>query len=88
MALEYGSTPSCTVGHSCSSDLVLLWPESRPAAAAQIPPLAWELPYVTGAIIKKKIEKQKNNKFLLDRTVAVLAPNFYRKLYAISWDGQ
>ena len=33
----------CRVGRRCSSDLLLLW--CRPAAAAPIQPLAWELPY-------------------------------------------
>ena len=30
----------------------MLW--DRPAAAAQIPPLAWELPYAMGSALKKK----------------------------------
>ena len=35
-----------------------LWPWRRPAAAAPIPPLAWELPCATGvAITRKKIYK-------------------------------
>ena len=38
----------------CGSDLVWLWLGHRPAAAAPIQPLAWELPYATGAPIKKK----------------------------------
>ena len=36
---------SCGVGHRCGSDLVLLWPRYRLAAALPIQPLAWELPY-------------------------------------------
>ena len=40
------------VGCRCCSDLVLLW--HRPAAAAEIRPLAWELLYATGVILKKK----------------------------------
>ena len=35
-------------------DLALLWLRHRPAAAAQISPLAWELPCAAGAAIKKK----------------------------------
>ena len=33
------------IGHRRSSDPVLLWLEHRPAAAALIRPLAWELPH-------------------------------------------
>ena len=48
---------SCGVGCRGGSDLVLLWLWCRPAAAALIQPLAWELPYASGAAlkIKKKI---------------------------------
>ena len=35
-------------------DLALLWLWHRPAAAALIRPPAWELPYATGAAIKRK----------------------------------
>ena len=35
-------------------DLVLLWLWYRPAAAALIPPLAWDLPYPAGAGVKRK----------------------------------
>ena len=35
-------------------DPVLLWPWCRPAAAAQIGPLAWKLPYAKGTALKKK----------------------------------
>ena len=38
-------------------DLVLLWLWCRPAAKAQIRPLAWELAYATGVALKRK----KNN---------------------------
>ena len=34
-------------------DQALLWPWSRPASAAPIPPLAWELTCATGAALKK-----------------------------------
>ena len=36
----------------CGSGLGLLWLWHRPAAPAQ--PMVWELPYVTGAALKKK----------------------------------
>ena len=51
---------SCGVGHQHGSKLVLLlplpWLWYRPAAAAPIRLLAWELPYVAGAALKKKIK--------------------------------
>ena len=43
---------SCSVGHRHSSD-PMLWLWRRPAAAALIQLLAWELPYATGAALKK-----------------------------------
>ena len=43
------------VGHRLSSDLALLWLWHRPAAVAQIGPLAWELPHAMGAALKSKI---------------------------------
>ena len=45
---------SCGVGHRCGSDLPLLWLWCRPAAAAPIETLAWELPCATGAALKRK----------------------------------
>ena len=44
---------SCGIGHRCGSDL-LLWLWCRPATAALIRPLAWELPYATGVSPKKE----------------------------------
>ena len=52
---------SCSVGHRHGLDLALRWLEYRPAAAALIPSLGWELPRVAGATLK--IQKKKN--FLL-----------------------
>jgi len=49
---------SCGVGRRPSWDLVLLWLWHRPAAVAQIQPLAWEPPYAMGAALKR----QKNKK--------------------------
>ena len=43
------------VGHRCGSDPVLLWLWCRPAAAAPIGPLAWELPHAAGVALKRKI---------------------------------
>ena len=39
---------SCGVGHRLGLDPTWLWLWCRPAAAALIQPLAWELPYATG----------------------------------------
>ena len=39
---------------------MLLWLWCRPAAATLIQPLAWEIPYATGAVLKeKKTQKTK-----------------------------
>ena len=61
MCLGSISAASCTVGHRRGSDPVWLWLWlwHRPAVAALIHPLVWELPYATGAAIKiKKREKR------------------------------
>jgi len=52
---------SCGVGHRLSSDVALLWLWCRPAAAAPIRPLAWELPSALGAALEKA-KKQKKKK--------------------------
>ena len=44
---------SCGMGHRHGSDLVLLW--LWPAAIA---PIAWELPYAAGTVLKKEKEKK------------------------------
>ena len=41
-------------------DPALLWLWCTPAAVAPISPLAWELPYVAGVAIKKKLKNKKN----------------------------
>ena len=41
----------CDIGRRHGSDLVLLWLWHRPADAAPIHPLAWELPYARGAAL-------------------------------------
>ena len=48
----------CGVGHRWSSDSEWLWLWCRLAAAAPIGPLAWELPYATGAALKRKKKKR------------------------------
>ena len=47
-----GLAVSCGVGHRQGSDLALLWPWCRLAAAAQIQPLAWEPLYASGTTLK------------------------------------
>ena len=49
------------MGCICGSNPVLLWLWCRPAAAALIRSLAWELPYATGAA-PKKTNRQKTKK--------------------------
>ena len=60
---ESGIAMSCSVGHRCGSDPALLWLSCRPAAAAPIQPLGWELPYATLEALesggKKKGKKKK-----------------------------
>ena len=53
---------SCGVGYRCSLDLVLLWLWHRPAAAAQVRPLAWESPYASGAVLIKDKKGQKRKR--------------------------
>ena len=47
------------VGHRHGSNVALLWLWCRQAAAAQILPLTWELPYTAGAALKGKKKKKK-----------------------------
>ena len=51
---------SCSIDNRRGSDLVLLWPCGRLAAAAPVKPLAQELPCAAGVAIKKKVV-QKNS---------------------------
>ena len=52
---------SCGVGRGHGSDPVFLWLWCRPAAVAQIRPLAWELPFAEGAALKKKKRERERN---------------------------
>ena len=49
---------NCGVGQRRSLDLALLWLWQRPAAAALIQPLTWELPYASGVALKAKKKKK------------------------------
>ena len=48
-----GIAMCCGVVGRCGLGSVLLWLWHRLAATAPIPLLAWELPYVTGAALKR-----------------------------------
>ena len=52
----------CGVGHRGGSDPMVLWLWCRPAAAALIQPLAWELSYATYSRGPKKQRKKKTKK--------------------------
>ena len=54
-----GVAVSCGVDHTLGSDPALLWLWDRPADAAPISPLAWELPCAVGMALKSKEKKQK-----------------------------
>ena len=56
-----GITVSCGVSRRHGLDPTLLWLWCRPAAAALIRPLPWELPYAAGAAIKRKKKKNPRN---------------------------
>ena len=58
---------SCGVGLRHGLDLALLWLWCRPAAAALIAPLAWELPYAASAALKSKKKKKKKEFVLLSK---------------------
>ena len=49
---------SCAVGHRCSLDFALLWLWYRPAPAAPIRSLVWELRYAKGAALKRQKKKK------------------------------
>ena len=55
---------SCAIGGRHSLDPALLWLWLRPAATAQIRPLAWEPPYAIGAALKRQKKKKcRSNNF-------------------------
>ena len=59
---------SCGIGRRHGLDLVLLWLRCRPAVAASIRPLAWELPYAACTALERQ-DKTKQNK------TKILTPN-------------
>ena len=62
----------------------MLWLRHRPAAAALIPPLAWEFPDATDAAVKKKknvfLKKKKENAAKQTSKNALSWYRFQRKL--------
>ena len=62
-------------------NLVLLWMWRKPAAAALIQPLAWELPYAAGAAIKRK---KKNDGKEIQKSLSLIRLNFFHFLFFIS----
>ena len=64
---------SCGVGRRRGSDPMLLWLWRRLAATAPIIPLAWELPYATGAALKKDKRQKNLKKFKNKKTKMGLA---------------
>ena len=72
--LGSGIAASCSIGHRHNLDPALLCLWHRLAAAALIQPLAWELPYVTDAAVKKKTTKKLSHSASLCLSSALLLP--------------
>ena len=72
MAMSFGFAMSCDVGCRRGSDPTLLWLWHRPAAAAPIRLLAWELPYASGAALKKKKKKKPCLRRVLNSSFAII----------------
>ena len=79
----------CGVGLRRGSDPKLLWLWYRPAATALIRPLAWELPYATGATLEKagKTKKRKKEKklYALMKTLYTENVKFYFYYYPMKF---
>ena len=76
MGLGSGVAVSCGVGRRHGSDPVMLWLWRRPAAVAPICPLAWELPYVAGAVLKKA-KKMSSFSFAVKHVYFMLKKNTF-----------
>ena len=63
--LRTGVAVSCSLGHRCGLDLLVLWLEHGQAATALIQRLAWELPYAAGTELKRQKKKKKKKIVLL-----------------------
>ena len=73
---------SCRVGTSYGSDPVLLQLWCRPAAAAPIQPLAWELPYAAYVAVKRPKRKKNmpTTSFLQKSLILKQFPCFYNTI--------
>ena len=78
---------SCGVGHRRSWDPALLWLWHRPAAVALIQPLAWELPYATGAAIKSNNNNNIKEKKKLCRLFHLVASCYKSRGMTKTLDG-
>ena len=65
---------SCGVGRRCGSDPALLWLWCRPAAVAQIRPLAWERPYATSVALKRPKKKKGKNILQFSKQLCEIGP--------------
>ena len=75
---------SCGIGCRCGLDPELLRLWCRPAAAAPIRSLAWELPDAVGAALKKKRKKEKERKKGKKKQKLFQTPNLNPKII-IHW---
>ena len=73
---------SFSVGQRCGSELVLLWLWCWPADVALIQPLAQEVPYASGATLKRK---KKSPETLHSRTVIPFSSHHKTSSVTIYW---
>ena len=59
---------SCGVGCRHGSDPMLLWLQRRPAAVAEIGPLAWDSPYAAGVALEKTTQKKSFCIYILENS--------------------
>ena len=67
-----------------------MWLWCRPAAAAPIQPLAWELPHVAGAALKRQKKKKKKTgiREMVSRSLGSLLSSPYKTVKTVSFLGQ
>ena len=65
---------SCGVGCKHSSDPALRWLWHKPAAAAPIQPIAWELQYAVGAALKRQKRKKEKQKGEREKEESMMIP--------------